>query len=797
MISILPSSIGQLTGLERLFLAHNLISILPSSIGQLTGLEHLSFDHNMISILPSPIGQLTGLEDLSLHNNMISILPSSIGQLTGLKDLNFAHNMISILPSPIRQLTGLKDLNLNHNMISTLPSSIGQLTDLTYLLLANNMISILPSWFGQLTNLKNLWLDNNTLTTIPASILTTPRSASSPDLRGRTLRDCDYTTPGWCVGSTAVDLTLLGLVLIVEAALFAFHCTSVLDVMVDRRDTASWVGITFAVKVVAGLLLVPAMLLALWFIISTTCLRQFALRRARRTNETRDVLTAKSLFMTLLNYVFYVTSPASSDFFLVMFLLEVKESIVQALAVDQMSRAGIGRVALTLYTSVMLLNGVAPVVIAWTIRHINRIDDAKVRRTEASRWIARLLLFDATCDLLYSFFALGHLLFRYYFIFGSGGDSEEARIADKFAAETQQSSSTLKGYMLMSEAQSTFFGGTSTADTVIKFLSRVLPLLQAPLRVGLAFTIRQNVAAGSCVVPAYPIFYAYADETGWGCRSCACNTLLYASNCTALATVNGPTATIAGNSSTILAARGCHAPQHREAELPSTIAKLTRLQQLFLDDNLFSSISSSIGQLTGLEGLHLERNLISILPSFIGQLTGLEDLRLENNMISILPSPIVVQLTGLEQLHLHHNMISTLPSSIGQLTGLEELRLQNNMISILPSSIGQLIGLENLRLQNNMISTLPSCIGQLIALTHLRLDNNMILTLPSSIGQLTNLKELWLDNNTLTTIPASILTTPRSASSPNLRVKSFLENGNCNPKCDTAACGWDGGDCLA
>ena len=220
-----------------------------------------------------------------------------------------------------------------------------------------------------------------------------------------------------------------------------------IDLMVDEENVRAFVGVTLLVQIIAGLLLVPAMLLALWGLVGLTCLWRRTVREAQEENEAHDVLKARSLVATVFNFVMFVFSPASSHFFVVMFLLEAKESIVQALAVEQMSRAGIGREALTIYTCVILLNGLAPLASAWVVRHINRVDQEDVlrRRAEASKWTARLLLFDAFGDLLYSFFALAHLLVRVGLLFGATSpDTEEARVAEFYASHSYVRDGNLK-----------------------------------------------------------------------------------------------------------------------------------------------------------------------------------------------------------------------------------------------------------------------------------------------------------------------------------------------------------------
>lgn len=69
-------------------------------------------------------------------------------------------------------------------------------------------------------------------------------------------------------------------------------------------------------------------------------------------------------------------------------------------------------------------------------------------------------------------------------------------------------------------------------------------------------------------------------------------------------------------------------------------------------------VFSSIAHLTGLQGLYLEDNQITEVHSFIGRLTSLRELRL------------------------FHNRLSSVASSVDKLTSLQELRLGTNQILI-------------------------------------------------------------------------------------------------------------------
>eukprot|EP00947_MAST-08B_sp_MAST-8B-sp1_P004060 g4060.t1 len=109
-------------------------------------------------------------------------------------------------------------------------------------------------------------------------------------------------------------------------------------------------------------------------------------------DEVQGVLESTSLVATVYHYVFFLFSPASRHFFVVTFLLETKEVVIQALAVDQMSRAGVGQAALTLYTVVILLSGGASFAAGLLVRRINRFDGAGDRMRRRQTAIFR------TCD---------------------------------------------------------------------------------------------------------------------------------------------------------------------------------------------------------------------------------------------------------------------------------------------------------------------------------------------------------------------------------------------------------------
>ena len=98
-------------------------------------------------------------------------------------------------------------------------------------------------------------------------------------------------------------------------------------------------------------------------------------------------------------------------------------------------------------------------------------------------------------------------------------------------------------------------------------------------------------------------------------------------------------------------------------DLPKSIAQLTQLQKLFLDDNQLTTLPKSIGQLSQLNLLYLRRNHLTRLPESIGQLSQLRRLHLEDNRLTMLPESLR-KLTQLKQLYLQGNEALGLPAEV-------------------------------------------------------------------------------------------------------------------------------------
>ena len=145
---------------------------------------------------------------------------------------------------------------------------------------------------------------------------------------------------------------------------------------------------------------------------------------------------------------------------------------------------------------------------------------------------------------------------------------------------------------------------------------------------------------------------------------------------------------------------------HSFAEVPDCVAQNGRtLRQLRLSNNGISKASAATFQLRFLELLDLSNNKLTLKASddWSG-LTKLSNLFLNNNPTAELPSSIG-QISTLEVLSLVNTQITTLPDSFANLTSLRVLDLTNTKIVTTPKAFAGMVNLEQLNLTG--VTTLP------------------------------------------------------------------------------------------
>lgn len=140
-IKNIPSTINNLTKLEKIDLSGNLVSYLPNSLMNLQNLKILKLKDNKFNILPDVVFNFKNLKELDMGSNRITVIPDNVGNLTELQYLNLRVNDIVNIPHTIGNLNKLQILDLRHNDINKLPVEIAKLINLKSLDLSFNKIS--------------------------------------------------------------------------------------------------------------------------------------------------------------------------------------------------------------------------------------------------------------------------------------------------------------------------------------------------------------------------------------------------------------------------------------------------------------------------------------------------------------------------------------------------------------------------------------------------------------------------------------------------------------------------------
>ena len=201
-----PHEVRELVHLERLDLSHNEIERVGKTLGTVPALEELCLQHNTIPALPTEIGRLNVLKILRINDNKLTELPKEVSMCTMLVLLDIGKNQIRALPKELCRCARLRVLRANDNQISTfgrdfsslrkldtLDLSDNQLTlfdvnmekwrRLVTLDLSNNDLTVVSSRIGFLETLKNVGLDGNRKLVIPPRVVTLGTHAIKSYLR--------------------------------------------------------------------------------------------------------------------------------------------------------------------------------------------------------------------------------------------------------------------------------------------------------------------------------------------------------------------------------------------------------------------------------------------------------------------------------------------------------------------------------------------------------------------------------------------------------------------------------------
>uniref|UniRef100_A0A453QFY9 non-specific serine/threonine protein kinase n=1 Tax=Aegilops tauschii subsp. strangulata TaxID=200361 RepID=A0A453QFY9_AEGTS len=169
MFGTIPTEIGMLWNLQRLFLQRNNFSgSIPRSLGNLSKLEKTDLSKNQLSsIIPARLFGLGKLIELNLsYNFLVGALPADVSGLIQIYQMDLSSNsFVASIPESMGQLKMPMYLNLSHNLFGgPMPDSLQKLTSLASLDLSfNNLSGSIPIYLASLTDLTTMNLSFNRL----------------------------------------------------------------------------------------------------------------------------------------------------------------------------------------------------------------------------------------------------------------------------------------------------------------------------------------------------------------------------------------------------------------------------------------------------------------------------------------------------------------------------------------------------------------------------------------------------------------------------------------------------------
>lgn len=237
-------------------------------------------------------------------------------------------------------------------------------------------------------------------------------------------------------------------------------------------------------------------------------------------------------------------------------------------------------------------------------------------------------------------------------------------------------------------------------------------------------------------------------------------------------------------------------------EAPKVLESYTALFELRITHCAMTEFDIDFQNHANLFVVHLGYTDLSELPSVLSNVpSSLFYLGIDHSKIREFPNTIMNTWTTISSLALRQNNLHQIPDAIFSLSNLREIFIEHNHIQVIPDNIAKLQNLAELNIANNSLTIISPEILELPRLSWISLEMNYLDKVPWSTQTIANWQGiLYLDYNPIcnATHPIQIHDTKsciRSCSP--LCHDAILHNYRCEFVCNTSACNFDNGLCLA
>lgn len=113
-IKEIPDFVGDMDGLQQLFLSFNHIEVIPDTLRNLKRLKYFYIHHNELHFLPEWISEMDSIERFGVGFNHLLDLPN-LSKMKSLKDFDCEHNLLEHFPWELVEKLGMEMINARNN----------------------------------------------------------------------------------------------------------------------------------------------------------------------------------------------------------------------------------------------------------------------------------------------------------------------------------------------------------------------------------------------------------------------------------------------------------------------------------------------------------------------------------------------------------------------------------------------------------------------------------------------------------------------------------------------------------